>query len=225
MRKDATLFKRSIWYFVGLNLIAVSVVLNIRYDLGVAAFSSVMYSISEIYGISLGVASILCYGLFIVLQCLLSKKITLVFVLEIPLSIFFGLLTDFYDMLLPAFSIGMPLRILCFAATMFLNALGVYLCVKSKMVLTPTDGIVNTISEVFHLRFSLAKNAFDISMVLISVLLCLLNHSPFYGIGLGTVFSVNIPSEMVLSDRADGACRPQKWCSAAVCMVHSYGFR
>lgn len=169
MKKDATLFKRSIWYFVGLNLIALSVVLNIRYDLGVA--------------------SILCYGLFIVLQCLLSKKITLVFVLEIPLSIFFGLLTDFYDMLLPAFSIGMPLRILCFAATMFLNALGVYLCVKSKMVLTPTDGIVNTISEVFHLRFSLAKNAFDISMVLISVLLCLLNHSPFYGIGLGTVFS------------------------------------
>ena len=189
MKKDATLFKRSIWYFVGLNLIALSVVLNIRYDLGVAAFSSVMYSISEIYGISLGVASILCYGLFIVLQCLLSKKITLVFVLEIPLSIFFGLLTDFYDMLLPAFSIGMPLRILCFAATMFLNALGVYLCVKSKMVLTPTDGIVNTISEVFRLRFSLAKNAFDISMVLISVLLCLLNHSPFYGIGLGTVFS------------------------------------
>lgn len=169
MKKDATLFKRSIWYFVGLNLIALSVVLNIRYDLGVA--------------------SILCYGLFIVLQCLLSKKITLVFVLEIPLSIFFGLLTDFYDMLLPAFSIGTPLRILCFAATMFLNALGVYLCVKSKMVLTPTDGIVNTISEVFHLRFSLAKNAFDISMVLISVLLCLLNHSPFYGIGLGTVFS------------------------------------
>ena len=41
MKKDATLFKRSIWYFVGLNLIAVSVVLNIRYDLGVAAFSSV----------------------------------------------------------------------------------------------------------------------------------------------------------------------------------------
>ena len=101
MKKDATLFKRSIWYFVGLNLIALSVVLNIRYDLGVA--------------------SILCYGLFIVLQCLLSKKITLVFVLEIPLSIFFGLLTDFYDMLLPAFSIGMPLRILCFAATMFLK--------------------------------------------------------------------------------------------------------
>lgn len=108
MKKDATLFKRRIWYFVGLNLIALSVVLNIRYDLGVAEFSSVMYSISEIYGISLGVASILCYGLFIVLQCLLSKKITLVFVLEIPLSIFFGLLTDFIRHALPAFRSGCP---------------------------------------------------------------------------------------------------------------------
>ena len=40
-----------------------------------------------------------------------------------------------------------------------------------------------------------------------------------------SITKLNIPSEMVLSDRADGACRPQKWCSAAVCMVHSYGFR
>ena len=72
---------------------------------------------------------------------------------------------------------------------MFLTALGVYLCIKSKMVLTPTDGIVNTISEVFHLRFSAVKNAFDISMVLISVLLCVTNHSPFYGIGIGTILS------------------------------------
>ena len=72
---------------------------------------------------------------------------------------------------------------------MFLTAVGVYLCVKSKMVLMPTEGIVNTISEVFHLRFSAVKNAFDISMVIISALLCLLNHSSFYGLGVGTVLS------------------------------------
>ena len=41
--------KRVLLYILGLNLIAVAVVLNIRYGLGVAAFSSVMYSISEIY--------------------------------------------------------------------------------------------------------------------------------------------------------------------------------
>ena len=39
--------KRVLLYILGLNLIAVAVVLNIRYGLGVAAFSSVMYSIQR----------------------------------------------------------------------------------------------------------------------------------------------------------------------------------
>ena len=38
--------------------------LNVRYNVGVAAFSSVMYAISEIYRISLGTASIICYLIF-----------------------------------------------------------------------------------------------------------------------------------------------------------------
>lgn len=49
--------KKYFLYFLGLNLIAFAVVLNVRFDLGVAAFSSVMYSISQIYNISLGTAS------------------------------------------------------------------------------------------------------------------------------------------------------------------------
>ena len=178
MNQGVMMFKRSVWYIIGLNCIALSVVLNIRFDLGVAAFSSVMYAISEIYHISLGMASIICYLIFVVLQCLMSKKVTLVFILEVPLSIVFGLL-----------AFGLAARFVCFCLTMFLTAVGVYLCVKSKMVLAPTEGIVNTISEVFHLRFSAVKNAFDISMVIISALLCLLNHSSFYGLGVGTVLS------------------------------------
>lgn len=189
MNQNVTIRKRAVWYIVGLNFIALGVVLNIRYDLGVAAFSSVMYAISEIYHISLGTASIICYLIFVALQCLLSRNITLIFMPEVPLSIAFGLLTDLYDLIIPELAFGLFFRVICFALTMFITAMGVYLCVKSRMVLTPTDGIVNTISEVFHLRFSAVKNAFDISMVVISALLCLANDSPFYGIGAGTVLS------------------------------------
>lgn len=157
MNQGVMMFKRSVWYIIGLNCIALSVVLNIRFDLGVAAFSSVMYAISEIYHISLGMASIICYLIFVALQCLMSKKVTLVFILEVPLSIVFGLLTDVYDLIIPELAFGLAARFVCFCLTMFLTAVGVYLCVKSKMVLTPTEGIVNTISEVFHLRFSAVK--------------------------------------------------------------------
>lgn len=181
--------KRAVWYLIGLNLIAAAVVLNIRYNVGVAAFSSMMYAISEIYRISLGTASIICYLLFVAVQCVLSRKITITYLLEVPLSLAFGILTDVYDWLIPALSFPLPLRLVCFTLTMFVTAAGVFLCVKSEMVLTPTDGIVNTISEVFKLRFSTVKNAFDLSMVAISALLCILTHSPFYGIGVGTILS------------------------------------
>lgn len=181
--------KRFILYMIGLNLIAVSVVLNIRYDLGVAAFSSVMYSISEIYHISLGTASIICYLLFVLIQCLLSKSVTLTYFLEVPLSLAFGLLTDFYDWLVPEMSLPLLVRALFFILTMFITSMGVFLCVKTDLVLTPTDGIVKTISEVFCFPFSAVKNTFDISLVIVSVLLCIGNHTKLYGIGIGTVLS------------------------------------
>ncbi len=181
--------KRLLLYFLGLNLIAAAIVLNIRFDLGVAAFSSVMYAISEIYKISLGTASIICYLLFVLAQCILSKKVTLPYLLEVPLSFAFGFLTDLYDFLIPNMDFSVLLRLLLFSLTMFVTAMGVYLCVKTDVVLTPTDGIVKTISEVFSLAFSTVKNTFDISMVLISVLLCLMNHTKLYGIGIGTVLS------------------------------------
>ncbi len=150
---------RFLLYLVGLNLIALAVVLNIRYDLGVAAFSSVMYAISEIYSIFLGTASIICYLIFVVVQCILSRKITLQYLLEVPLSFAFGLLTDFYDWLIPAFSLALALRVIFFALTMFVTAMGVFLCVKTNLVLTPTDGIVKTIADVFLLPFSATKKS------------------------------------------------------------------
>ncbi len=183
------MLKRILLYIIGLNLIAAAVVLNIRYALGVAAFSSVMYSVSEIYRISLGTASILCYLLFVLMQCILSKKVTLTYILEVPLSLAFGLLTDVYDWMIPDLALSLWLRMVLFLMTMFVTAMGVFLCIRTDLVLTPTDGIVKTISEVFQIPFSLVKNVFDISLVAASVLLCLGNHTELYGIGAGTVLS------------------------------------
>ena len=181
--------KRGIYYIIGLNLIAFAVVLNIRYGLGVAAFSSVMYAISEIYYISLGTASIICYLLFVLIQCILSKRITLAYTLEIPLSFAFGWLIDLYDYIIPELNFNIIIIFICFVLTMFITAMGVYLCVKTDVVLTPTDGIVKTISDVFSIPFSTVKNTFDISLVLITVLLCIINNTTRYGIGIGTILT------------------------------------
>ena len=200
--------KRFIIYIAGLNLIAAAVVLNIRYDLGVAAFSSVMYAVAEIYHISLGTATIICYLIFVSMQCVLSKRITLTYALEIPLSFAFGLLTDVYDFLIPDFSLALVPGALCFFLTMFVTALGVFLCVKSRLILTPVEGIVQTISDVFKFPFSMVKNVYDVSLVAISALLCLAYGAPFYGIGAGTVLSAFAIGRIIkIYERADASLR------------------
>ena len=106
-----------------------------------------------------------------------------------PLSFAFGFLTDLYDWMIPEISAPLAVDFILFILTMFITGMGVFLCVQTNLVLTPTDGIVKTISDVFKLPFSLTKNVFDISLVVISALLCLFNHAPFYGIGVGTVLT------------------------------------
>lgn len=208
MRNEGKSMKRFIIYIAGLNLIAAAVVLNIRYDLGVAAFSSVMYAVAEIYHISLGTATIICYLIFVSMQCVLSKRITLTYALEIPLSFAFGLLTDFYDFLIPDFSLALVPGALCFFLTMFVTALGVFLCVKSRLILTPVEGIVQTISDVFKFPFSMVKNVYDVSLVAISALLCIAYNAPFYGIGAGTVLSAFAIGRIIkIYERADASLR------------------
>lgn len=208
MRNEGKSMKRFIIYIAGLNLIAAAVVLNIRYDLGVAAFSSVMYAVAEIYHISLGTATIICYLIFVSMQCVLSKRITLTYALEIPLSFAFGLLTDVYDFLIPDFSLALVPGALCFFLTMFVTALGVFLCVKSRLILTPVEGIVQTISDVFKFPFSMVKNVYDVSLVAISALLCIAYGAPFYGIGGGTVLSAFAIGRIIkIYERADASLR------------------
>ncbi len=57
--------------------------------------------------------------------------------LEIPLSFLFGWLTDLYDLVIPAIPGPLPLQIDPVRGTMFLTAMGVFLCVKTNLVLTP----------------------------------------------------------------------------------------
>ena len=64
--------------------------------------------------------------------------------------------------------------------------------------MTPVDGLVLSISEVFHRPYSLCKNIFDISMILATIIICLVCRSSIYGIGLGTVFSAFYIGRVIL---------------------------
>lgn len=173
-------------YLAADQLLALDIILNTRTGLGVAAFSSIFYAMAKIAGFTLGTCSMMLCVVLIAIQIFLLKKVTLQIVCEIPFSLLFILLAGFCDAIVPQLTLTMPEAYLLLAVALLCSTLGVYFSVNCRIVVTPPDAIVRTISDVF----ALATNGFDLSMILISVALCLALGRPFYGVGPGTLVSV-----------------------------------
>lgn len=184
--------KRWILFILGSQLLAIGIVLNTKTGLGVAAFSSVFCEISTIFGISLGTASFLLYIVFILIQLALMKKASLSapsILLQIPFSAVFGFFTDMYDTLIPLSNFSTVEAYVMLIPALVATSLGIYLMVQCNLVVTPVEGIVNAIARASQTKFGTVKNRFDITMVALSVVMCLLLQEPITSIGVGTVIS------------------------------------
>lgn len=67
------------------------------------------------------------------------------------------------------------------------TALGVTLGVSARLVPVAPDGMVQTLSQVFHCEFGKAKYFFDGSCVCIALVYGLVRTGAVVGIGIGTV--------------------------------------
>lgn len=180
---------RWIIYILSINILALGIILNTRTDLGVAAFTSLFYAFSKVNNISLGIASIILYLILIIVQICLVRKLTITIFLEIPFSLIFGYITDFYDSLIKIRCSNLLSAYLLLLIAIIFVSLGVYFSVSCNLIATPVESTVKTISQVYNLKFSLVKNVFDITMIIMMLLLCLVLQIPVYGIGMGTVLS------------------------------------
>ena len=156
---------------------------------GGAAFTSLFYAFSKVNNISLGTASIILYLILIIVQICLVRKLTITIFLEIPFSLIFGYIIDFYDSLIKIRCSNLLSAYLLLLIAIIFVSLGVYFSVSCNLIATPVESTVKTISQVYNLKFLLVKNVFDITMIIMMLLLCLVLQIPVYGIGMGTVLS------------------------------------
>ena len=162
--------KRFMNYLIGLNVLVLGITLNTRSLLGVSAFTTLPYALKEMTPISFGVAK-------------------LDILLEVPFSFVMGYILDLYQIIIPVSPESLGLRIMILLAGNLCTAFGIYTMVQSHLVLAPVDGVILSISNKFNKAYSLCKNCFDITMIVSTIILCLVTRSPLYGIGVGTVFS------------------------------------
>ncbi len=189
--------KRIILYLIGMNIMALGIVLNTRTDLGVAAISSVPFAYSILLNKSLGLTTFILYIIFIVIQCIILKKFDYKLFMQIPMAFLVSIFIEIFDITLPTYKLPFNIAFITLLISNTLTGLGVYLMTKANLILDPGNGIVETLCEYLKRPFSYLRIRFDISLVIFTCISGLVIKGEIVGIGLGTIISAYLIGKMV----------------------------
>lgn len=202
-------FYRVVFYVVGLLILAMGLTLNTKAGLGVSPIISVSYSVSEIFQLNFGNTTLFLYCVFVVIELILhgvrgwknpqkhQKRILLMDILQIPLSLVFTRFLNLFGSFLPDFSSGadswnqnFPLRLLVLILAIVCTGVGAAMSLSMRIVPNPGDGIVQAIADCIHKNVGFTKNCFDLLNITITITLGLLLADHLVGVGIGTVLAV-----------------------------------
>ena len=167
--------------------------------LGTSPISSVPYVLSLRFAPSFGVFSFALNSIFILLQiALLRKDFRPVDFLQFAVNLVFSL---FIDLSMSALSWLEPKTLLWQVVSVVAGSailgFGICLEVAPAVLYVPGDGLVNAITNTFHLRFGSVKVGFDLTLMAIALALSFIFFGSLRGLGIGTVLSALLVGRFV----------------------------
>lgn len=182
-------FKRYLFLCIALFIMSLGVAFSIKADLGTSPISSVPYVISLIAPITVGTATIMMHCVFILLQVIiLRKKYQLIQLMQLPVALIFGFMSDFSVWLINGITYSSYLTqwILCIVGIVFV-AIGVSMEVTANVVTLAGEGLVLAICRVLPIKFGNMKVCFDVILVVIAILIGVLATGKLSGVREGTI--------------------------------------
>ena len=192
MENKRTLANRLVCYFVGLFIMTIGIALSVKSDLGVSPVSSIPYTLTVCWGIEMGKATILFHCVLIVIQVLiLRKNFKLKSLLQLPVGIVFGYFTTFCNSLVERFpsTDNYFIRICMILISVVLVAIGIFMYLPADIMPLAGEGVMQAVADTLKVEFSKVKIAFDITMVVISLAVCLIVLHTLGSVGAGTAIS------------------------------------
>ncbi len=190
------MIKRICIYIIGLLVLCLGVVLNTKTNLGVAAINVTPFVLSKTTSITLGNAVFIMYCVFIICECILNRKIDILTILQLPISLLFGKLVDLFNTLLNFEANNFFVGIIMLLIAITLVALGTTLVISQNLVPNAPDGFVNAIGAKMNKPFGYVKLRFDIVCVCIAFIISLVLSGKIIGIGIGTIISMLLTGNM-----------------------------
>lgn len=179
-------------YFVGLFIMTIGIALSVKSNLGVSPVSSIPYTMTCVWGIEMGKATIIFHAMLVLIQILLlRKRFKPINLLQVVVGIVFGYFTTFCNYLatfLPSTD-NIAMRIVLMLVSTVFIAVGIFFYLPANLIPLAGEGVMQAVSDVTKIEFSKVKIGFDCSMVIISVITCLICIHSLGSVGAGTVIA------------------------------------
>ena len=183
---------RLVAYLGGLFIMTAGIAVSVKSNLGVSPVSSIPYTITCVFGMEMGNATILFHVVLVLLQILLLRKnFKWINLCQVVVGIIFGKFTTLCNSLvalLPSTD-NMLIRLGMMLISVVLIAVGIFFYLPPNLMPLAGEGAMQAVSQITGMDFSKVKIRFDCTMVLISIITCLITiHSPG-SVGIGTVIA------------------------------------
>jgi uncharacterized membrane protein YczE len=179
-------------YFIGLFIMTIGISLSVKSNLGVSPVSSIPYTMTCVWGIEMGEATIIFHCILVLLQILLlRRRFKMKNLLQIAIGIVFGYFTTFCNYcvsFLPTPD-NMAVRVAMVLISTVFVALGIFMYVPVDIMPLAGEGMMQAVSSITKIEFSKVKMCFDITMVIISLTVCLAILHGLGSVGAGTIIS------------------------------------
>lgn len=183
---------RFLVYIVGLFIMTLGISLSVKSNLGVSPVSSIPYTITCITGLEMGKATILFHIVLVVMQILILRKaFQMKNLLQVVVGVIFGYFTTFSNYLFSFLPTAehMTVRLLMMLGSTVLIAVGIFFYLPADIVPLAGEGAMKAVSDTTHIAFNKVKVGFDISMVVISLISCLVALGTLGSVGVGTIIA------------------------------------
>lgn len=140
----------------------------------------------------MGKATILFHCILVLLQILIRRKnFKLKSLLQIPVGIVFGYFTTFCNYLMTFVPTPnhIVIRICMVLISIVLVAIGIFFYLPANIMPLAGEGVMQAVSDATKIAFPKVKVSFDITMVVISLITCLLVLHNLGSVGIGTILA------------------------------------
>lgn len=183
---------RLIVYLIGLFIMTLGISMSVKSNLGVSPVSSIPYTITCITGLEMGKATILFHIVLVALQFLILRgAFQIKSLLQVVVGVIFGYFTTFSNYLfsfLPTTD-NLFIRLIMMLGSTVLIAVGIFFYLPADIIPLAGEGVMKAVADVTHIPFNKVKIAFDVTMVAISLISCLIVLRTLGSVGIGTVIA------------------------------------